>query len=72
LLPIQKSNVRNQLGTRLSDLGFSSENNTKKKPETALFCNKTKAGVDAVDRLQGDTLQMHEVAGVLTRILQRD
>ena len=33
------------------DVGISSENNTKKKPETVLFYNKTKAGVDVVDQM---------------------
>jgi len=33
------------------DLEVSSENNTKKKPETVLFYNKTKAGVNVVDQI---------------------
>ena len=33
------------------DVRISSENNTKKKPETFLFYNKTKAGEDVVDQM---------------------
>ena len=33
------------------DVSVSSENNPKKKPETALLYNKTKAGVNVVDRM---------------------
>ena len=38
------------LSTLHSDVAVSSENNPKKKPETVLFYNKTKAGVD-VDQI---------------------
>jgi len=37
------------LNTLHPDIEVSSENNTKKKPETVLFYNKTKAGVNFVD-----------------------
>ena len=39
------------LSTFHQDVAVSSENNTKKKPETVLFYSKTKAGVDAVDEM---------------------
>ena len=39
------------LNTLHSDAAVSSENNPKKKPETVLFYNKTKAGVDVVDQM---------------------
>jgi len=39
------------LTTLHPDVEVSSENNTKKKPETVLFHNKTKAGVDVVDQM---------------------
>jgi len=39
------------LSTLHPDVEVSSENNTKKKPETVLFYNKTKAGVDFVDQM---------------------
>ena len=39
------------LSTFHPGVAVSSENNPKKKPETVLFCNKTKAGVDVVDQI---------------------
>jgi len=39
------------LSTLHPDIEVSSENNTKKKPETVLFYNKTKAGVNVVDQM---------------------
>ena len=39
------------LSTLHPDAAVSSENNPKKKPETVLFYNKAKAGVDVVDQM---------------------
>ena len=47
------------------DVGISSENNTKKKPERVLFYNKTKAGVDVVDQMTRNILLRQQVKGGL-------
>ena len=39
------------MSTLHPDVEISSHNNPKKKPETALFYNKTKAGVDVIDQM---------------------
>ena len=38
------------------DVEISSDNNLKKKSETVLFHNKTKAGVDVIDQMTRNTL----------------
>ena len=51
MLPMQKPKSVMILSTRHPEVAVSSENNPKKKPETVLFYNKTKAGIDVVDQM---------------------
>ena len=38
------------------DVEITSDNNLKKKPETVLCNNKTKAGIDVIDQMTRNTL----------------
>ena len=47
----KKSKSVNILSSLHPNVAIPSENNPKKKPETVLFCNETKVGVDVLDQM---------------------